>query len=104
MPVTPSDIIRDMRKSFEVEVKTTETTAWKKTIIGVGIRQDETRQLIRPRQIAPSSEKEGGDDWFVLFEAIREKPVFIPPGANKLDYSECFFHLPQKLNKKIKCM
>ena len=91
VPVTPSDMILDMRKSFEVEVKTTETTEWRKTIIGVDIRQDETRQLIKPRQIAASSEREGGDDWFIWFEAIREKPVFVPPGVNKLDYSECFF-------------
>lgn len=82
MPVTPVKIIPDMRKRLEVEVKTTEITTWKKTIIGVDSRQDETRlSEIRPRQIAPPSEREGGDDWFVLFDIIREKPVVIPPGT-----------------------
>lgn len=79
---TPFEIIPDMRKSFEVKMKTTETTTWKKTIIGVDSRQDETcLPEIRPSQIARSSEREGGDDWFVLFDVIREKPLVVPPGT-----------------------
>lgn len=82
MPVTPVKIIPDMRKSFEIEVKTTETTTLKKTMIIVDSRQDETRPSeIRPSQIAPPSEREGGDDWFLLFDIIREKPIVVPPGT-----------------------
>ncbi|XP_034553554.1 titin-like [Notolabrus celidotus] len=78
--VTPVKIVLDVRELLEVEVKTTETTTWKKTIISVESRQDETRPSeIRPSQMALSTEREGGDDWFVLFDGIREKPVFIPP-------------------------
>ncbi|XP_022617645.1 uncharacterized protein LOC111234028 isoform X1 [Seriola dumerili] len=74
--VAPVEIIRDMRKTFEVEVTSTETRTWKKTIIGVDRRQDETRfSEMRQIQIAPPSEREGGDDWFILFDIIREKPV-----------------------------
>ncbi|XP_042345169.1 uncharacterized protein LOC121945189 isoform X2 [Plectropomus leopardus] len=81
-PVIPVEIVPDMRKTFEVKVTTTESTTWKKMIIGVDSRQDETRLTeIRPRQMAPPSEREGGDDWFVLFDIIREKPVVIPPVA-----------------------
>nr|XP_033496144.1 uncharacterized protein LOC117265653 isoform X2 [Epinephelus lanceolatus] len=80
--VTPVEIIPDKRKMFDLEVTTTETTTWKKMIIGVDSRQDETRlSQIRPSQVAPPSEREGGDDWFVLFDIIREKPVVIPPVA-----------------------
>lgn len=84
MPATPFEIIPDMRKSFEVKMKETPET-WKKTIIGVDSRQDETRlPEIRPSQTAPPSEREGGDDWFVLFNAIREKPLVVPPGTLSL--------------------
>uniref|UniRef100_A0A3Q3IH89 SAB domain-containing protein n=1 Tax=Monopterus albus TaxID=43700 RepID=A0A3Q3IH89_MONAL len=80
--VTPLAIIPDMKKTSMAEVTTTETRMWKKMIIGVDSRQDETRlSEIRPIQIAPLAEREGGDDWFVLFDVIREKPVVIPPVA-----------------------
>lgn len=70
-----------MRKTFEVEVTTTETRTWEKMIIDVGSRQDEARlSQMRPSPIAPASERRGGDDWFSLFDIIREKPVAIPPG------------------------
>lgn len=71
----------DVRKTFEVT--TTETRTQKKMIIGVDRRQDETRlSEMRQIQIAPPSEREGGDDWFVLFDIIREKPVVVPPGTS----------------------
>ncbi|XP_078109293.1 uncharacterized protein LOC144519766 isoform X4 [Sander vitreus] len=80
--VTPVEIIPDMSKMFKVEVTTTETRTWKKMIIGVDSRQDVTHlSEIRTGKIALSSEREGGDDWFALFDIIREKPVFIPPVA-----------------------
>ncbi|XP_029307448.1 uncharacterized protein LOC115021278 isoform X4 [Cottoperca gobio] len=80
--VTPVEIIPDMRKMFEVEATTTETRSRKKIIIGVDSRQDETRlSEIRPSQIAPTSERGGGYDWFALFNIILEKPVVIPPVA-----------------------
>ncbi|XP_074539406.1 uncharacterized protein LOC141800641 isoform X1 [Halichoeres trimaculatus] len=80
--VTPDKIVLDVRESMKVEVKTTETTTWKTDIISVISRQDETRLTeIRPSKMATPSEREGGDDWFVLFDSIREKPVFIPPVA-----------------------
>lgn len=82
MPVTPFEIILDTRKSLVVETETTETTTWKKTLIGDDSMQDETRlSEIIPRQIAPTSERGRGDDWFILFDAIREKPLFVPPGT-----------------------
>ncbi|XP_031154802.2 uncharacterized protein LOC116049367 isoform X6 [Sander lucioperca] len=43
--------------------------------------QDQHLSEIRTGKIALSSEREGGDDWFALFDIIREKPVFIPPVA-----------------------
>ncbi|XP_039662864.1 titin-like isoform X6 [Perca fluviatilis] len=80
--VTPVEIIPDMSKMFKVEVTTTETRTWKKMIIGVDSRQDVTHlSEIRTGKIALPSEREGGDDWFALFDDIREKPVFIPPVA-----------------------
>lgn len=81
-PVTLLEVVTDMRKSSEVELKTTETTTWKKMIIGMDSRHDETLQSeISPSQIAQPSEREGGDDWFVLFDVFRDKPVVIPPGT-----------------------
>nr|XP_020492998.1 uncharacterized protein LOC109986625 isoform X7 [Labrus bergylta] len=80
--VSPVEIVPDMRKLSEVEVKTTETTTWKEMIIGVETRQVETRlSEIRTSQAALLSEREGGDDWFGLFDIVREKPVVIPPVA-----------------------
>ncbi|XP_054478342.1 LOW QUALITY PROTEIN: uncharacterized protein LOC129110178 [Anoplopoma fimbria] len=80
--VTPVEIIPDMRKTLEVEVTTAETRTWEKMIIGVDSRLDETRlSEIRTSQIASPSEREGGDDWFSLFDIIRKKPVVIPPVA-----------------------
>lgn len=81
MPVTPVEIIPDVRKA---EVKTTETTTWKEMIIGADSKQDETRSIqIRPGKFAPPSEREGGDDWFILFDIIRDKPVVVvPPGTS----------------------
>lgn len=82
MPVIPFEIIPDVQKMFEAEVTPTETRIWKKMIIGAESRQDETRlSEIRPSQTAPPSERGGGDDWFVMFDVIREKPVVIPPGT-----------------------
>ncbi|XP_056262038.1 uncharacterized protein LOC130188025 isoform X4 [Pseudoliparis swirei] len=80
--VTPVEIIPDMRKRLEVEVTTAETRAWKKMIIGVDSRQDETLlSEIRTCQIASPSERDGGDDWPALFDILREKPVVVPPVA-----------------------
>ncbi|XP_075964987.1 uncharacterized protein LOC142969175 isoform X5 [Anarhichas minor] len=82
---TPVEIIPDVRKTFEVEVTTAETRTWEKMIIGVDGRQDETRlSEIRTSQIASPSERGGGgggDDWFALFDIIREKPVVRPSVA-----------------------
>lgn len=62
----------NVRRSFEMEI--TETESWKE-IIGVDIRQDETRlSEIRPSQAALVSQRELEDDWFV-------KPVVMPPGT-----------------------
>ncbi|KAG7475563.1 titin isoform X12 [Solea senegalensis] len=88
-PVIPpsvprTEIILDTKKTLEVKVTTTETRMWKKTVIGEDSRQDETRlSEIRPIQMAPPSEREQGDDWFVLFDSIREKPVVVPPAATR---------------------
>jgi len=85
VPVTPVEIIPDMRKRLEVEVTTAETRAWKKMIIGVDSRQDETLlSEIRSSQIASPSERDGGDDWPALFDILREKPVVVPPGTKRL--------------------
>ncbi|XP_068180211.1 uncharacterized protein [Antennarius striatus] len=79
-PVAPVKIVPDMRESFEVEVKTTETTKWREMIIDSDSKRDETRlSEIRLTQIASPSEREGGDDWFVLFDAIHEKSDYIQP-------------------------
>ncbi|XP_034731208.1 uncharacterized protein LOC117946871 isoform X14 [Etheostoma cragini] len=81
-PVTPVEIIPDMSKMFKGEVTTTETRTWKKMIIGVNSLQDVTNlSEIRTGKIAMPSEREGGDDWFALFDIIREKPGFIPQVA-----------------------
>ncbi|XP_026148920.1 uncharacterized protein LOC113122119 isoform X2 [Mastacembelus armatus] len=77
--VIPVEIIVGVRKTVDVEVAATETKTWKKTIIGADSRRDETRlSEIRPSRTAPLSER--GDDWFVPFDAVREKPVVKPPG------------------------
>lgn len=82
VPVTPFETILDTRRSLELETKTTETTTWKKTLIGVDTMRDETSlSEVIPRRIAPPSERGRGDDWFILFDAIREKPLFVPPGT-----------------------
>lgn len=96
LPVAAVKIIPEMRKTFEVEVTTTETRTWKKTIIGVDSRQDEARlSEIRPSPMAPSSEREGGDDWFMLFDIIREKTVVIPPGT--VHYQKVSIHSDKRL-------
>ncbi|XP_068425786.1 uncharacterized protein [Clinocottus analis] len=80
--VTPVESVPDMRRTLEVEVTTAETRTWKKMIIGVHSGQDETRlSEIRTSHIASPSEREGGDDWFSLFDIIREKPVVVPTVA-----------------------
>ncbi|XP_029927918.1 titin-like isoform X2 [Myripristis murdjan] len=77
-PVVPVKTVEDVRKTFVAEVTTTETRAWKSMIISVDSRQEETRRSeTKMVQIAPLSERE--DDWFVLFDIIREKPVVVPP-------------------------
>lgn len=79
MPGT-SEIMTTVRESPEVEV-TTETATWKK-IIGVDSKRDETRPAgIRASQAAPAAQRESEDDWFEWFDAIREKPVVVPPGT-----------------------
>lgn len=78
--VAPAEITPDMRKLHEFEAKTTETIAWKRTVIGTDSRRDETR-LTEIRPISAPLERGGGDDWFVWFDAIREKPVVAPPGT-----------------------
>ncbi|KAL6109075.1 uncharacterized protein ACO6RY_12286 [Pungitius sinensis] len=81
--VASVEIIPDMRKSFEVEVTSTESVTWQKMIIGGDSRLDETRPSgIGTRQVASLSERGGGgDDWFVLFDTLRQRPVVIPPVA-----------------------
>ncbi|KAK5892508.1 hypothetical protein CesoFtcFv8_012878 [Champsocephalus esox] len=80
--VAPVEIIPDMRRTFETEVSTTKTETWRKIIIGVDSRQDETHlSEIRSSRIALPSEREGGDDMFGLFDIIRGKPVVIPSVA-----------------------
>ncbi|XP_030013889.1 uncharacterized protein LOC115435549 isoform X3 [Sphaeramia orbicularis] len=80
--VTPVEPVPYMRKTIETEVTITETKTWKKITIGVDRKQDEARlSEIRSRQIAPPVEREGGDDWFVLFDVIRDKPVVVPQVA-----------------------
>ncbi|XP_062421474.1 uncharacterized protein LOC119198074 isoform X3 [Pungitius pungitius] len=81
--VASVEIIPDMRKSFEVEVTSTESVTWQKMIIGGDSRHDETRPSgIGSSQVASLSERGGGgDDWFVLFDTLRQRPVVIPPVA-----------------------
>lgn len=51
-------------------------------MISVDRRKEETRfSEMRQIQIAPPSEREGGDDWFILLDIIREKPVVVPSGT-----------------------
>ncbi|KAM9309479.1 uncharacterized protein KZ484_025542 isoform 3-T5 [Pholidichthys leucotaenia] len=80
--VAPVGIVPNVRKMVEVKVTAAETRRREEMIIGVDSRQDRTRQAeIKPSPTAAPSEREGGDDWFVLFDAIREKPVIVPPVA-----------------------
>lgn len=79
MPGT-SEIITTVRESCEGEM-TTETATQKK-IIGVDSKRDETRPAgIRPSQAALAAQREFDDDWFEWFDAIRERPVVVPPGT-----------------------
>lgn len=85
VPLAPVAFTPDTRKLVEAGVKTTETTPWKKVTIGVDRRQDEARpSQIRPYPVALPSEREGGDDWFTMFDVTREKPVVVPPGSHDL--------------------
>lgn len=75
---------------------TTETRTWKKMIIGVDRRQEEARlSEIRPGPVAPPSERE--DDWFILFDMIKEKPVVIPPGT--FHYQKVSIHCGKRLRE-----
>lgn len=77
------DIVPDMRKTVEVEVTSAESVTWQKMIIGGDSRHDETRSTeIGTSQVASLWERRaGGDDWFVLFDVLRERPVVIAPGT-----------------------
>ncbi|XP_077951292.1 uncharacterized protein LOC120810753 isoform X30 [Gasterosteus aculeatus] len=77
------DIVPDMRKTVEVEVTSAESVTWQKMIIGGDSRHDETRSTeIGTSQVASLWERRaGGDDWFVLFDVLRERPVVIAPVA-----------------------
>lgn len=73
-----SEIITNVRESFEVEM----TTETRKKIIGVDSKRDETCPAgIRPSQSALAAQREFEDNWFEWFDAIREKPVVVPPGT-----------------------
>ena len=90
MLVTPTEVIQDIKKTFDVAVTRTETTTYTKIITGVGSRQVGTGiSEIRPSQIAPLSEREGGDDWFALFDITREKPSVAPPGTFHRKWGLC---------------
>lgn len=78
-----------------MEVKINETIVQPEMIIISGSRRDETRlPVVEPGPIpvpipVPISvpipvltRRKGGDDWFVLFSGVREKPVVIPLGKN----------------------
>lgn len=77
------DIVPDMRKTVEVEVTSAESVTWQKMIIGGDSRHDATRSTeIGTSQVASLWERRaGGDDWFVLFDVLHERPVVIPPGT-----------------------
>lgn len=90
--VAPLEIKPDMRKLHEFEVKTTETITWKRTVIGTDSRRDETR-LTEIRPISAPLEREGGDDWFVWFDAIRE-PVVAPPGTTSALVDHFLIYIP----------
>lgn len=82
VPVIPTEVIQDMKKTFDVEVTRTETRTSKKIITSVDSRQVRTGiSEIRGSQIPPPSEREGGDDWCVLFDIVREKPAIASPGT-----------------------
>lgn len=75
-----SESITNVRESFEVEMTT--ETATRKKIIGEDSKRDETCPAgIRPSQPALAAQRECEDDWFEWFDAIREKPVAVPPGT-----------------------
>lgn len=60
---------------------TTQTATWKK-IIGVDSKRDETGPAgIRLSQAALEAQREFEDAWFKWFDAIRDKPVVVPPGT-----------------------
>lgn len=93
MPVVPVKTVEDVSKTFVAEVTTTETRTWKSMIISVDSRQEETRRSeTKMVQIAPLSERE--DDWFALFDIIREKPVVVPPGTFLLSKALCTLTFP----------
>ncbi|KAM8868819.1 uncharacterized protein AB9W97_016473 isoform 7-T9 [Spinachia spinachia] len=78
--VAPVEIIPGMRKTFAVEVTSAESVAWQKVIIGGG---DSRHDGTRPSEIGTSqvASLAGEDDWFLLFDILRETPVVIPPVA-----------------------
>ncbi|KAM6910447.1 uncharacterized protein FYW49_012378 [Xenentodon cancila] len=81
--VTPAGVIRDVKKMFEVEVTGAETRTYKTMNIGVDSRQVGTGiSGIGPGQIPPQSEREGEDDWCVLFDVTREKPPTTAAGTS----------------------
>lgn len=70
-----------MSKPPETEVKITETIVRQETIIVSDGRRDETYlPVVESEPIPVPTEREGGDDWFVLFSGAREKPVVVPRG------------------------
>lgn len=78
MPVAPVEHVPDVNKTSDVEV----TRTFEKVIIIEESRQEEARlSKFTLDQRAPPSERDEGDGWFTLFDAIHEKPVVIPPGT-----------------------
>lgn len=70
-----------MKRSFEVETKTTKT-ATRTTIISMDSMQDEScLSEIGPSQAASVSQRDLEDDWFILFNVIPQEAVVMPPGT-----------------------
>ncbi|XP_061572601.1 uncharacterized protein LOC133429235 isoform X5 [Cololabis saira] len=77
--VTPAEVVQDVKKTLKVEVTKAETRTYKKVVFAVDDMQVGTGiSGIRPSQIPPQSEREGGDDWVDLFGVTREKPPTTP--------------------------
>ena len=78
--VVPEERVQASRAATETVSVVETVTIERRTQKKVHIVDESFQTESPPVQRSPPSERREGDDWFVLFEAVRDQPTVVPPG------------------------